>query len=166
MKVARISLIFIGLAIVLFVTNQNIRSHQEVVDSGIQVLLELRPVDPRSLIQGDYMFLRYAENVFPPADATGALPRDGTLVLRLDEHGVGTYSRIEDGSPLAPGEVRLKYKHRTMWGEVSIGAETFNFEEGQAEVYDNAKYGVLRVDESGKSVLVGLADAQRVLIEP
>lgn len=166
MKIVRMLLIFAGLAIVLFVTNQSIRSYQEVVDSGRQVLLELRPVDPRSLIQGDYMFLRYAENIFPPQEIIEKLPRGGILVLRLDEHGAGTYARMEDGSPLAADEVRLRFKNMTMWNDLSIGAETFNFEEGQAEVYADAKYGVLRVDESGESVLVGLADEQRVLIEP
>ena len=166
MKIVRMLLIFVGLAMVLFVTNQSIRSYQGIVDSGKQVLLELRPVDPRSLIQGDYMFLRYAENVFPPGESAEKLPRGGTLVLRLDEHGTGTYARMEDGSPLAADEVRLRFKSMTMWGDPGIGAETFNFEEGQAEIYADAKYGVLRIDESGKSVLVGLADEQRVLIEP
>ena len=73
---------------------------------------------------------------------------------------------MDDGTPLAPNEVRLRFKHRTMWGEPSIGAETFNFEEGQAEIYADANYGVLRVDETGTSVLVGLADEHRELIRP
>lgn len=166
MKVARMLLIVAGLALVLVVANQNIRKHQEVVESGTRILLELRPVDPRSLIQGDYMFLRYAESVFPSPDALANLPRKGTFVLLLDGNDVGIYARMDDGSPLASNEVRLQFKHRTKWGEVSIGAETFNFEEGQAEIYADAKYGVLRVDDSGKSVLVGLADEQLALIRP
>ncbi|NIV18886.1 MAG: hypothetical protein GWN47_10940 [Woeseiaceae bacterium] len=166
MKVLRILLILAGLALVLVVANQNIRMHQEIVESGTRVMLELQPVDPRSLIQGDYMFLRYAENIFPSSDVVEALPSEGTFVMALDADDVGTYLRMDDGTPLAANEIRLQFKHRTMWGEVSIGAETFNFEEGQAEVYSAAKYGVLRVDESGKSVLVGLADEHRALIAP
>lgn len=166
MKVLRILLIFAGIALVLVVANQNIRMHQEVVESGTRVLLELQPVDPRSLIQGDYMFLRYADNVFPSREARESMPRKGTLVLFLDGNSVGNYSRMDDGTPLATNEVRLQFRHVTMWGEPSIGAETFNFEEGQAEIYADARYGVLRVDESGKSVLVGLADEHRRLIRP
>lgn len=166
MKIVRILLILAGLAIVLAVANRNIRAYQEVIDSGTRVLLELRPVDPRSLIQGDYMLLRYADKAFPSADVLETLPRTGTLVLLLDGNDVGTYSRRDDGAPLAPNEVRLRFKHRTMWGDVSIGAETFSFEEGQAETYAAARYGVLRVDESGNSVLVGLADGQLALIRP
>lgn len=166
MKVLRILLIFTGLAIVLVATNQDIRMHQEVVESGTRVLLELQPVDPRSLLQGDYMFLRYADNVFPSMEARESMPRRGTLVLFLDGNSVGKYWRMDDGTPLATNEVRLQFRHLAMWGEPSIGAETFNFEEGQAETYADAKYGVLRVDESGKSVLVGLADEHRKLIRP
>jgi uncharacterized membrane-anchored protein len=165
-KVARILLILAGLALVLVVANQNIRKHQEIVESQTQTLRGLRPADPRSLIQGDYMFLRYAENVFPSSDILETLPSRGTLILRLDENNVGTYSRMDDGTTLAANEVRLQFKHRSMWGEVSVGAETFFFEEGQAEIYAAARYGVLRVDESGRSVLVGLADKNREVIRP
>lgn len=166
MKVARMLLVLAGLALVLGVANQNIRTHQEVVDGGARILLKLRPVDPRSLIQGDYMLLRYARNIFPSPDALETLPRTGTLVLLVDENGVGTFSRMDDGTPLAPNEVRLRFKRRLMRGEVSIGAETFSFEEGQAGIYDGARYGVLRVDASGRSVLVGLADQYFAVIRP
>lgn len=166
MKVARILLILVGLALVLVVANQDIRKHEKVIESGTRVLLELRPVDPRSLIQGDYMFLAYSEKVFPGRELFEELPRRGTLVLQLDADGVGQYVRMDDGTPLARNEIRLRFKHRTMWGDISIGGETFNFEEGQAEIYANARYGVFRVDESGNSVLVGLADEHRTLIRP
>ena len=166
MKAARFLLILAGLALVLVVANQSIRKHQEIVESGTPVMLELRPVDPRSLIQGDFMFLQYAENVFPTPDVLATLPRKGTFVMVLDANDVGTYSRMDDGTPLADSEIRLQFKHRTLWGEVSIGAETFNFEEGQAEIYADAKYGVLHVAKSGESVLVGLAGENREVIRP
>lgn len=107
MKVLRILLILAGLALVLVVANQNIRMHQEIVESGTRVMLELRPVDPRSLIQGDYMFLRYAENVFPSSGVVEALPGEGTFVMALDANDVGTYLRMDDGTPLAANEIRL-----------------------------------------------------------
>lgn len=166
MKIARILLIVAGLALVLVLANREIRKHEDVIETGTQILLELRPVDPRSLIQGDYMLLRYADHVFPSREVLESQPGRGTLVLTIDETGVGSFARIDDGTPLAANEIRLQYKHRTMWGEPSIGAETFNFEEGQDELYAGARYGVLRVDESGSSVLVGLADEQRALIRP
>jgi len=39
---------------------------------------------------------------------------------------------------------------------MNIGAESFFFEEGQAEKYEKATYGALKVDHKGNSILVGL----------
>lgn len=166
MKVVRTLLVIAGIALVLGVANYNIRSYQQIVDSGRVVLLELRPVDPRSLIQGDYMQLRYAAGAFPTKAIENTLPRRGSFVLSLDEHDVGTYSRVDDGTALAQDEVRLQYKLTSEYTDPSIGAETFNFEEGQAAALAGAVYGVLRVDDTGRSVLVGLADEQHQRITP
>jgi uncharacterized membrane-anchored protein len=170
--VRRIStwIVILGLMLVISVANHNILKKEQVLDSGRQVLLELRPVDPRSLIQGDYMRLAYAEKAFPAAGVIDSMPYKGTIVLAIGDDGVAVFSRIDDGSPLAQNEQRLQYKRFVRrWGTTGlrIGAESFLFQEGQAELYADAKYGVLRVDEAGGSVLVGLADeARRVITAP
>ena len=166
MKLARVILVIAGLVLALWVANNGIRTHQQVVDTGQQILLELRPVDPRSLIQGDYMILRYAESVFPEEATRGALPRSGTFVMSVDANGVATYARLDDGRPLASNQVRLQFKRSGRFGDPALGAESFNFEEGQAQAYADANYGVLRVDQEGVSVLVGLADDSYALISP
>ena len=43
---------------------------------------------------------------------------------------------------------------------ISIATNAFYFQEGHAQRYDRAKYGELRVDESGGSVLIGLRDSR------
>ncbi len=162
-------LVIAGLVLVLGVANNAIWKKEQVLESGREVLLELRPVDPRSLIQGDYMRLAYAEMTFPDEATLESMPRKGTIVLALDANDVGVFSRLDDGSPLAEDELRLQYKLLLQsWGPRSarIGAESFLFQEGQAEVYADARYGVLRVDETGGSVLVGLADEAQQLITP
>ena len=162
-------LVLAGLVLVLGVANNAIWKKEQVLESGREVLLELRPVDPRSLIQGDYMQLAYAEMVFPDEATLESMPRKGTIVLALDADKVGSFTRLDDGSPLAANELRLQYKLLLQsWGprSVRIGAESFLFQEGQAEVYADARYGVLRVDETGGSVLVGLADEAQQLITP
>ncbi len=166
MKIARIILVIAGLVLALGVANHSIRVHQQVVDTGRQILLELRPVDPRSLIQGDYMLLRYSTTAFPEESSRETLPSRGTFVMSVDANGIATYARPDDGRPLVPSEVRLRFNRSGSFGDPGLGAETFNFEEGQAETYADAKYGVLRVDESGMSVLVGLADESYALIVP
>ena len=51
------------------------------------------------------------------------------------------------------------------WREINIGAESFFFQEGEAEKYDKAKYGGIKVDSEGNSLLIGLYDEKRKKIE-
>jgi uncharacterized membrane-anchored protein len=161
----RSALVIAGLALVLAAANRDILHKRAIVAEGRPVLLQLRPVDPRSLMAGDYMMLRYAADAFPDAATMQGMPSSGTVVMALDADGVGRFARIDDGAPPATNELRLGYKHRSDWGELRYGAESFFFQEGTAERYAKAKYGVLRVDVDGASVLIGLADADRQPID-
>ena len=158
-------LLALGLLLVLGGANYDIIRKQHVVDDGTQVLLPIRPADPRSLLQGDYMTLRYARAALPPDAFSESLPRRGTAIVKLDADGVAQFARLDDGAALADGELRLKYKRRLYEDEVSYGADAFFFQEGNADLYAKAKYGVLRVDADGDSILVGLADANRNMLK-
>jgi uncharacterized membrane-anchored protein len=137
---------------VLVAMNFMILQKEGVLRSGTRMYLRLAPRDPRSLMQGDYMALNYEmTNAFrrdPPRS-------DGHLVVTLDPNGVATFVRFHDRTPFAAGERLLRYRSR---GQVRLGAESFFFQEGHADLYANARYGELRVAPSGDSVLVGLAD--------
>ncbi|RJS25768.1 hypothetical protein DRW03_04620 [Corallococcus sp. H22C18031201] len=148
-----------GLALVLGSALVLVAQKEAVVARGQPVLLRLAPVDPRSLMQGDYMQLNYAISADQGWDNEGR-PRDGNLVLRLDSDGVGQFVRFDSPDvPLAPGEFRLRYRIRDH--RVRLGAEAFFFQEGHADRYEHAQYGELRVADSGTSVLVGLRDENR-----
>lgn len=149
-----------GLILVLGAANYIILQKQRIVDSARLVLLELRPVDPRSLMQGDYMDLAYADAVVRPPEGTD-IPDDGVAVMTLDSGGAATFARIDDGAPLAANEIRLRILAVSPYGEVDYGSNAFFFQEGDAPLYEQARYGMLRVDEAGNSVLVGLADENR-----
>jgi uncharacterized membrane-anchored protein len=154
----RRAIIFGGLAFVLLVPAVLIVQKEVLLSSGRTVLLELAPRDPRSLMQGDYMVLDYA--VSRERGWSKDWPRDGNLVLRLDEKGVGQFVRFQEpGTPLAPDEFLLRYRVRD--SRVRLGAESFFFQEGQADRYAKARYGELRVASNGTSVLVGLRGAER-----
>lgn len=161
----RLALFLGGLALVLGMANYAIWQKQTVVDQGRPVLLRLAPVDPRSLIQGDYMRLRYAASQGAVADID-ALPWRGRFVLRLDAAGVAAFVRVDDGTDLAADEVRIVYRKRGRFGGIDLGAGSFFFQEGDADLYADAQYGVLRVAEDGGSVLVGLADENLRTIQP
>jgi uncharacterized membrane-anchored protein len=118
------------------------------------VLLELAPVDPRSLMQGDYMALRFevADDAFgrgPREDA-----RNGRIVVRLDERGVASFVRRDEGEPLAAGEVLLRYRIRDR--QVKFATNAFFFQEGHAQHYAGARYGEFRVSPSGELLLTHL----------
>ena len=154
----RKAVIFGGLAFVLLVATVLIVQKEVLLSHGRTVLLELAPRDPRSLMQGDYMSLAYA--ISRDRGWNPDLPQDGNLVLRLDEQGVGQFVRVHDpGTPLAANEFLLRYRVRN--GRVRLGAESFYFQEGQAERYARARYGELRVSDTGASVLVGLRGPAR-----
>lgn len=151
---ARVSVIA---AVCLAIPAGLVAHKEQVLATGRVVYLELEPRDPRSLMQGDYMVLRYAM----AADVVALHPGrgKGTLVVALDERGVGRLARLDRGEPLAAGEQRLRFRYLPGGDPgVRIGAESFFFEEGAADVYAGARYGKLVVDAGGRSVLVGLAD--------
>ena len=153
-------LIFGGLALVLGAVNVFLARKEQVLRTGQVVLLELAPVDPRSLIQGDYMRLDYA--LPRQADADSTWPRTGRLVVALDDRGIARYVRRHSGGALAPGEHLLQYRIRG--SRMRIGSDAFFFQEGHAARYAGARYGELRVDRGGGSVLVGLrGDSLQVL---
>ncbi|MEZ4542249.1 MAG: GDYXXLXY domain-containing protein [Chloroflexota bacterium] len=152
MKVRIIILWLVTLGVLGFVS-YGIYGKEALIRTGTPILLELAPVDPRSLIQGDYMDLRYkiAADLDPEE-----LPWRGKLVIRLDDQNIAHFVRIDDGTPLAAGERLLTY-YRHEW-TFDLGASAFFFQEGNAERYQNAKYGELRVDDQGNSILIGLRD--------
>lgn len=161
MKKYREVLIVVNLIVVLIIFNYSVYEKEHILLEGKLVLLKLAPVDPRSLMQGDYMQLRYeiAENI-----DFQKIPKRGYVVIRNDEAAIANKVRFQkDPVPLNEYEVLIKYNLSDY--DLNIGAESFFFEEGQAEKFEIAEYGGLRVDENGNSVLIGLYDENKKLIE-
>lgn len=143
-------LILIAALIILSAVNYSIMKKENTIAQGQTMLLRLAPVDPRSLMQGDYMILRYA---MASDISKSELSDKGCIVVSLDDNRVATFLRVNKGEPLQAGEHLLFYRNRN---GLRLGAESFMFQEGHAEKYSEARYGKLKVDPAGKSVLVGL----------
>jgi len=144
MKRARWMIAVAGLALVLVLANWDIAQKRAVIAAGQVVLLELRPVDPRSLMQGDYMRLGLAEAAMPSTTVIEDLPYRGAVILTLDENRVGRFARVDDGSPLNDGELRVQYRRHEEWGlgRLDYGAQSFFFQEGDADRYARARYAM------------------------
>ncbi|MFM5018236.1 GDYXXLXY domain-containing protein [Aeromonas veronii] len=153
----QLALLLSGLAILAGI-NASVWRYEHAMSSGEVVLLRLAPVDPRSLMQGDYMRLNYEiARELTSRDARATQNKgSNTLVIRLDAHQVATL--VADGKPdrLASDE-RLLQVHQSerQW---QIGPDAYFFEEGTGEQYETARYGEFRLQADGKTLLVGLRD--------
>jgi uncharacterized membrane-anchored protein len=144
---------------VLAVSAVGVWQKEALIAKGQPIFVELAPVDPRSLMQGDYMRLNFRV----PPDITAGLetllttdrPR---VVAHLDARGVATLTRLDNGTPLAPGELRIALTPKD--GRWILVSDAWYFAEGQAERWSAAKYGEFRVSGDGQALLVGMADAE------
>lgn len=166
----------IACVLTLVLVNVSIVNKERLLADGRVVYLELAPVDPRSLMQGDYMALRFriADSVRPAlkkleSDRGGGLQpapeletTDGCIVAALDERLVAGFQRLDDGQPLAANEVKLCYRVRE--GGLRFATNAFFFQEGHATLYEAAVYGEFRVTGNGDLLLTGLRgkDLQRL----
>lgn len=165
-------LIFAVLSLILLGLNASIWRTEQVLAGGQEVVLELAPVDPRSLMQGDYMALNFAlgraveqlwrerqepdrnTQLWSVLQQLGA----GQAVVRADEQGVAQLVRIDGGAALQPGEAVLQYRMRN--NRVQFATNAFFFQEGTGERYETARYGLFRVSESGQPFLTHLLDEE------
>lgn len=141
--------------IILLVVNITIYQRETLLSEGRVVLLELAPVDPRSLMQGDYMALRFkvATDAFPGWNVKRPYT-DGYLVIVVDERGIASFKRLADNTPLAGNEAMLQYRIRN--NQVKFATNAFFFEEGSGEQYQKARYGEFRVSPEGEMLLTHL----------
>jgi uncharacterized membrane-anchored protein len=131
---------------------------ETLIGKGTEILLRLAPVDPRSLMQGDYMALDFEVTRKISYDS-----KSGYVVVKVGDDRVAEFVRIQDGKGVNNGEFIIRYKRHN--GRLTIGADNYFFQEGSAKKFENAKYGLLKVDSDGNSILVGLCDKDGRLIE-
>ena len=155
-------IILLNLILLLIYFNYSVIKKEDLLKDGQLVLLELAPIDPRSLMQGDYMALRY--KISEDLDYE-KMSKRGYCVVRIDTNGVAEKVRFQkDLTPLKDGEYLIEYNAPDRW-KINIGAESFFFQEGHREKYEKAKYGGIKIDKNGNSLLIGLYDEQRKKIE-
>lgn len=151
--------IALGLFWVLGVAAWGVWTNERILSGGQTVLLELAPVDPRSLMQGDYMALNYALN----ASIVQKQSRDdGYAVVSLDARRVAKLVRTQadlssETLALKPDELVIRYRVRNH--RVQIASNAFFFQEGHEPLFRNARFGEFRVGSNGEPRLVAMLDA-------
>ena len=127
-------------------------------NNSTEILLKLAPVDPRSLLQGDYMALDY--------ELTWEIRYKGDykfVVVTVDDNRVATFNRLQNDSTQNANELLLRYKRDG--NKISLGAEHFFFDADSVEKYQQAEYGLIKVDDKGRCNLVGVCGNDKRLIE-
>lgn len=147
--------------VVLLVMNIAIWQKEQILSDGEVVYVKLAPVDPRSLMQGDYMRLRYAiDEEIPRYDKTEKNHLKYTnVVITINSKNIAEFVRLDDGSTaLADKEKRLKLNHERF--RRGIKPNSFFFQEGHAKLYEAAEYGIFTFAKghSDSYLLTGLAD--------
>jgi uncharacterized membrane-anchored protein len=148
------------LFLVLGTVNGLILAKERTLAEGTSILLRLAPVDSRPPMRDDHMALRYRLTRQIPA---AALESSGHLVVALDGSGVASFRRLHRGEALLSDEHLLFYRKR---GGLHLGADAFLPGRDEAGRCAEAAYAELKVDREGRSVLVGLRNAElRLLCE-
>jgi uncharacterized membrane-anchored protein/uncharacterized membrane protein len=156
-------LIVLGSVLTAMAVGGGVWRNEGTLANGRPLYVALAPVDPRSLMQGDFMALRFA---LPPSSlsssSTGSLG-GMKAIATLDARGVATVSALSPTVPsLAANQIaiELTWKH----GRWIVATDAFYFKEGTGRRYEAAKFGEFRFTGSGRPILVGLAtaDLQRI----
>lgn len=143
-----------GAALVAVVANVGIWQKERLIAQGTPVFVELAPADPRSLMQGDFMTLRFRLGADVGDVGLLSTPRP-RVVARRDARGVATVLRLHaDGTPTAPDELLIELTPKN--GHWTLVTDAWFFREGEAARWAAARYGEFRVAPDGRALLVAL----------
>jgi len=153
---------------ILVVVNVSIAGKERLLLEGRIVYLELAPVDPRSLMQGDYMALNYrlAEQLsanLPRREESQPrlpdfVPGNGWVVVSLDERSIASFARLDSSGRQSLAENEASLRYRVRGGQLKFASNAFFFQEGTASDYTEARYGQFRVADDGELLLTALYD--------
>ena len=159
-------------ALALVYINLNAWQSQQIKLRGEILFLKLAPVDPLSLVQGQYMRLRFAiEKRYDstPEDQDVIQHGHGNVlaVTSLDNKRIGTLTGLlamnqRQQQPHGDDTLQLQVHARLEDSDgsyvIRIEQNSFLFQENTEARYAEAKYGMFRVHKDGQYILVDLAD--------
>lgn len=159
---ARIVAILIIVAIQLVILGLQVGKSERLLANGEMIKLELAPVDPRSLLQGDYLVLRY--NISSLKLDGGYWNKRVFIGLNKDENGVYEYSGehvIGKNVPEAlvnKADVWITGRLKG-YQNIEYGIENYFIQEGTGlDLEGKMKYAYVKVAENGDALLVKLSE--------
>ena len=173
-----------GWAVILVLTVGDVARKEQLLAQGQELILELAPVDPRSLMQGDYMALRFAIGTsiaqLSAIQNSGLerreliaymqpMPQAAARLVGLknpttDQYWLwdtvaqtwrSTTALLAQQTGVYP--LRLRYKSNE-W--LPNGVDAWFFPEGSAALYEDARYGAFKVNHKAEALLYELLNDQ------
>ena len=140
-------------------------SSERLLTTGSVVKLELQPIDPRSLLQGDYVRLNFTISTLPE-DVSADWDEYGIqgnvkIVLDKNDQGVHEFDRLyTNGESLGPEEIVINGKKISYsWNQVTYGIENYFIPEGTGlEVERKARFAYVRIGSNGNAMLERLSE--------
>jgi uncharacterized membrane-anchored protein len=150
------SIVLVVIIGILIAINLNIRDKNQLLKQGEIVLLKLAPVDPRSLMQGDYMSLRFDVQNQILNDSNKGTYQQGYIIVTRGENNIATFEKLYDDEKLGVNQFKLPYKIKNY--SVIFTTDAFYFQEGKANHFQKAEYGEFRVSKDGEALLSNMID--------
>ncbi|MCP3740919.1 GDYXXLXY domain-containing protein [Rossellomorea sp. BNER] len=137
--------------------------NETLLREGELVKLELAPVDPRSLLQGDYVMLNYKISTLAKIVNEEYRKQKIQVVLRENNEGIheyGGYYRLKgewnQQYKSAPGDIIINGVLNGS-GSIIYGIESYFVPEGTGiDVQNNIKYADIKVGSNGNAILMSV----------
>ena len=149
--------VWIIILVQLIISGGIFTKNEVLLQNGKEIKLALQPIDPRSLLQGDYVELNY-----DIAHVTLPHVKDGEkvkLVLRPNKQGVYEYARIYQADDDWNKPYASKKKDVVItgsyhdWG-IQYGIEHYFIPEGTgSKVESEARFATVRVGKNGDAIV-------------
>jgi uncharacterized membrane-anchored protein len=162
MKKIKLTLVLINLVALFAFVNYSAIQKEKILDNGKLIFLELIENNAKApLIQGEMVRLKYK---IVKGLIFDTLYKRGYVVVKLDSNSKAERIRFQPKTfPIYENEYLIEYNKG--YYSLNIGAENYFFQQGDRKKYEQAKYGAVRVDAYGNSLLIGLYDEQLKKIE-
>jgi len=144
------------------------------MENGKKIILKVNPVDPRSLMRGEYIRLSYdfseleikLENKLPKGEAIYIILKNN---LNLWVYNGYSFKKPDENVTFIKGNVRYSYavydkeKNKTMNLGIDFGIEDYYVEEGKAVEYENKidsenLYVKVSLNSNGEGIVYGILE--------
>lgn len=154
MKTKQNYLLLFAFAAVFIFMNVQIFQKESIKNDGEVIYFKLAPVDPRAFMLGDYMALNFEHNLRNHSDENMQ-----TFIVTLNDQKVVIDAEPYQGTTVKDNQRLFKIQDQ-------LRPDRFYFQEGHAQSYEEAKYGLFRYISPSQFLLDDMTDETLSIIIP